>query len=73
MVALPLLVILASKRPASLRVSAGRLSGGWGLGYNIACEGGRTALIAIFFAAFYQRAPEPRPATLAGTLSEAAA
>jgi hypothetical protein len=73
MVALPFLIILASKRPAGLRVSAERLSGGWGLRYNIAQRGGRTALIVIFFAAFHQGAPEPRPAAFAGTLSEAGA
>ena len=55
---------------AAYRAFAERLSGVWGLGYNIAHEGGRTELIAIFFAAFYRGAPQKLPAAFAGTRGE---
>jgi hypothetical protein len=61
---------LASKRPASLRAYAERLSGVWGLGYNIAHEDERTALLGVFLAAFYHGAREPLAMGLAGIPGE---
>jgi len=67
MFAFPFLVAMASIRPGPLGVPAEWLSGVLGLGYNIAHEGGRPGLIAIFFAAFYREAPQTIPAAFAGT------
>jgi hypothetical protein len=70
MSAFPFSMVFASKRPASLGPSAGRLWAVWALGYNIAQDGGRTGLEAAFFAAFYRGTPEWLPASIAGTSDE---
>jgi hypothetical protein len=71
MFAIPFLAVIVFKRPVDHRASAERLSGVWGLGYNIAHEGGRTGLVVkIFLSAFYRGAPRLFPARFSGTGGE---